>query len=587
MEHGEAIPYFRELVVFLAAAGIIVPVFHRLRLSPVLGFLAVGLLIGPYGLARFAGTLPALKYITIADIDGVRLIAEFGVLFLLFTIGLDLSLGRLWQLRRLVFGLGLAQLLLSATAIAGIAWLFGNTPQAAIVLGSCLALSSTAMVMQLLVETRRSATPLGRASFAILLLQDLAVVPILLLVGFLAVSAGSDGGSSGDSLLWQIGETAVVAGVAVGAIILTGRYLLGPLFRSVGAAKSPELFMALTLLVVIAMAAATGAAGLSMALGAFLAGLLLAESEYRHALDVSIEPFKGLLLGLFFLSVGMGIDLAAAASDSLWILLSVIGLFALKGSIIAGLALLFGQSRGVAVEMAVLLGQGGEFAFVVVGLAQQLGLLPGAVSQFMLLVVSLSMLATPLVAQAARRLAQRWQHQAATDAHGVPDDGGSGQQDHALICGFGRVGQTVARLLDAEQIPWIALDNSADHVAARRAAGQPVHFGDASRTDLLARLGAGRAQMLIVTLDDAAAAAQLVAAAHAAWPDLAIVARARDHGHADHLRRLGARDVVAETEEASLQLGGLALARAGLPDEAVHQRLERSRHAPAQDGQSL
>lgn len=577
MEHGAPIPYFRELVVFLVAAGIVVPVFHRLRVSPVLGFLLVGLAIGPYGLARFADLLPALQYITIGDIDGVRLIAEFGVMFLLFTIGLDLSLDRLWQLRRLVFGLGLTQMLLTAAAIAAIALAFGNALPAAIVLGSCLALSSTAMVMQLLQESRRSATPLGRASFAILLLQDLAVVPILLLVGFVAAAQQGSGDHSG---LWlELGETLLGAALALGGIMLFGRYLLAPLYRMVGAAKSPELFMALTLLVVIAMAAVTGLAGLSMALGAFLAGLLLSESEYRHAVDVSIEPFKGLLLGLFFLSVGMGIDLRVALDHAGWLLLSVIGLFTIKGTIIAALALLFGRGRTVALEMALLLGQGGEFAFVVLGMAERLGLIELQISQFMLLVVSLSMALTPLTALIARRIARQAEHREAERAHGVAEDA-TALEDHVLICGFGRVGQSIARLLDAEQIPWAALDHDSATVARERSNGQPVHYGDASRSEFLERLNAAQAQAVIVTLDDATAAGRLVAALHRGWPQLPVLARARDAAHAEQLRQLGASEVVAEAEEASLQLGGLALQKTGLPDEVVRLRLERARIRP-------
>lgn len=586
MEHSAPIPYFRELVVFLVAAGIVVPVFHRLRVSPVLGFLLVGLAIGPYGLAGFADRLPALHYITIPELEGVRLIAEFGVMFLLFTIGLELSLDRLWQLRRLVFGLGASQMLLTAAAVSGIALLFGNAAPAAIVLGSCLALSSTAIAMQLLAETRRSGTPLGRASFAVLLMQDLGVVPILLLLGFLAAAqqgATTDGGN----LLWQLGETLLGAAIALGSILLFGRYLLAPLYRLVGTAKSPELFMALTLLVVLAMAAVTGLAGLSMALGAFLAGLLLAESEYRHAVEVSIEPFKGLLLGLFFLSVGMGIDLRVAFDTAGWLLLSVIGLFVIKGGIIALLALVFRQGRVVALEMALLLGQGGEFAFVVVGMAERLGLLQFEVSQFMLLVVSLSMALTPLTALLGRRLAQRATHRAAQRDHG-PQQGlaeDAQLEGHVLICGFGRVGRTIAGLLDDERIPWAALDLDSATVARERSAGQPVHYGDASRSELLGRLGAARAQALVVTLDDPAAAGHLVQAARRDWPDLPVLARARDLAHAEHLRRLGASDVVAETEAASLQLGAMALECTGLSEEAVRQRLDRSRSAAGDRGE--
>ncbi len=570
MEHGTAIPHFRELVVFLATAGIVVPVFQRLRLSPVLGFLCVGMLIGPYGVTLFAEDLPWLAAITISDLAGVRVLAEFGVVFLLFMIGLEMSIGRLWQMRRLVFGLGLAQVLLAAAAIAGIAALLGSSAPAAIVIGACLSLSSTAIVMQLLIERRRAATPVGRTSFAVLLMQDFAVVPILFMIGALArFELGSD------NLLWQLGRTLLIAAATIAAIVLLGRRLLGPLFRSVGAARSPELFMALTLLVVIGMAAATGAAGLSMALGAFLAGLLLAESEYRHAVEVSIEPFKGLLLGLFFMSVGMGIDIRIGALEAAGILLAVAGLFAVKALILGALVLAFRQSRATALETALLLGQGGEFAFVAVGQAQALGLLDAGPSQFLLLVVSLSMLATPFIASRAQDLARRMEGRRAATDHGV--ETAEPHEGHVLISGFGRVGKIVARLLDAEAIPWLALDFNSVNVAEQRHLNRPVHFGDGSRIELLERLDAGKALALVVTLDDPVATGHLVAEAHRRWPTLPIYARARDRFHAVDLRKLGAAGVVAEAIEASLQLGGLALNAAGLPEDAVFERLERQR----------
>lgn len=575
MEHGAAIPYFRELVVFLAAAGIIVPVFKRLHVSPVLGFLLIGILIGPFGLARFTEQVPWVAYVTIGEIDGVRLLAEFGVVFLLFMIGLELSFSRLWQMKRRVFGLGLAQVLITAAVIGAIAAAFGNSAPASILLGACFALSSTAIVTQLMIERHRLAAPAGRLSLAILLMQDLAVVPILFLVG--ALGRLDDGGGT-MWLLLELGETLVIAATAIALIVVIGRRLLTPLIRSVGATKSPELFMALTLLVVIGMAAATGAAGLSMALGAFLAGLLLAESEYRHTVEVTIEPFKGLLLGLFFISVGMGIDLAVALQHWVWLLASVIGLFAIKAVIIFGLALAFREDRPVALESAILLGQGGEFAFVVVGLSERSGLLDPAVAQFMLLVTSLSMLATPVMAHLAQRAAGRRDRRDADDRHGVGK--AEPREGHVLIAGFGRVGQVVASLLDAEQVPWIALDYNSETVAAQRRHGRPVHFGDASRSDLMERLGARQAAAMIVTLDNPAAAAQLVAGVCRVWPELPVYARARDAKDAETLRQAGAAGIVAEAFEASLQLGGLALAAAGLPDEAVLERLERRRLDP-------
>ncbi len=367
-----------DAVVFLAAAGLLIPVAKRFRISPVLGFLLIGLAIGPHGLARVAENYAWLRYLLITDVAGVRALAELGIVFLLFMIGLELSLERLWGMRRLVFGLGSAQILLTGLVIGSIAWTFGNSVEASVLLGSCLALSSTAVVMQLLIEQGRFGSTVGRGSFAVLLAQDIAVVPILFLVG-------TFGAHVGGSLLWELGLAVGEALLAVLLILGVGRLVVRPLFRFVGSADSPELFMAVTLLAIIATAAATHAAGLSAALGAFLAGLLLAESEYRHEIEINIEPFKGLLLGLFFMSVAMGIDLVEILTNPGWVALSVFGLFAIKSLMTTGLARLFGFSWAHATEMGLLLGQGGEFAFVVVGLALGFGLLPEPTAQFMLI----------------------------------------------------------------------------------------------------------------------------------------------------------------------------------------------------------
>ncbi|MBP7062895.1 cation:proton antiporter [Ferrovibrio sp.] len=571
MEHAAILSHLREPIVFLATAGIVVPLFHRWRVSPVLGFLFAGILIGPQGFGRLAETWPWLLHISITDHAAVQGLAEFGVIFLLFVIGLELSLGRLWAMRRLVFGLGLAQVLLTAGAIGAVAWGFGNPPGVAVLLGACLALSSTAIGMQLLAESRRQATPLGRAAFAILLFQDLAVVPILLLLGVLG------GGVAQGELPWLILLTLAKAAGTLALIALAGRFLLRPLFHRAGAAKLPELFMAMILLTVLGAALITGAAGLSMALGAFLAGLMLAETEYRHAIEDSIEPFKGLLLGLFFLSVGMSIDLAVLADQAALLLASVLGLFVLKGALIGLLALLFRLGRAVAAELALLLGQAGEFAFVVVALAQSFGLMPPDVAQFMLLVTGLSMMATPLLAALGRRLARRLEGVQARRQGAAGLAGLTGSEGHIILAGYGRVGQSLGHLLDAEGLAYIALDMNPDVVAQFRQAGQPVFFGNAARPELLHRIGLHRAQALVVTLDDPAAAERIVAAARLACPELPIQARARDAAHAERLARLGAAEVVVETVEASLQLGARLLHRIGLPDDAVAHRISRAR----------
>lgn len=568
--HIEALN-LREVMVFLVAAGVVVPLVRRLRGSPVLGFLVIGLLIGPHGLARFADALPWLGYIVIVDLAGVRALAELGVVFLLFMIGLELSVERLWAMRRLVFGLGGAQVLVTGVVIAAIASLFDSTPATAMVLGAGFALSSTAIVMQLLSENRRLGSPTGRASFAILLFQDLAVLPVLFLVAALAAEGE---GSASFAFAW-----AIVQALVAGALILgIGRLVIRPLFRFVGAAASREMFLALVLVVIIGTALTTQLAGLSMALGAFLAGLLFAETEYRHEVEVDIEPFKGLLLGLFFVSVGMGIDVTQVAAKPLWLFGSVFGLYLVKGPIIYGLARLFGEPRPVAAECALLLGQGGEFAFLVVGMAFSLGLMPGDTAQFMLIVTSLTMLTTPLAAHAARRLAlllEAWEvrgghSSAAADAE---------LTDHFVVVGYGRVGQMLGSILEAEELPHVALDTDARLIARFQVAGANVFYGDASRPEMLRRVGVERAAGLIVTLDSPRAAELVVATARRYWPELAIYVRARDVGHARRLVARGASHAVPETLEASLQLAELVLMGAGIPDEAARTLVEGRRQA--------
>ncbi|MCC6202563.1 MAG: cation:proton antiporter [Gammaproteobacteria bacterium] len=565
---SHAIPHLREAVVFLIAAGLIVPALHRLRVSPVLGYLAIGALIGPYGLDLLRAAWPWLGFVVIADLDGVRRLAELGVVFLLFMIGLELSLDRLLALRRLVFGLGTLQIVLTGAVIAAIAWAFGNAVPAAVVLGACLALSSTAIVMDLLLRQRRLGTPLGRASFSILLAQDLAVVPILLLLDVY----GSHGAASiGADLLLAL----LRAVLAIALIYAAGKWLLRPVLRAVAQTRSPEMFTACVLLAVLGTAVATGAAGLSMALGAFLAGLLLAETEYRHEIQIDIEPFKGLLLGLFFLSVGMGIDYRVILLEPAWLLASVAGLFVIKAVITALLGRAFGLPRHAAIETGLLLGQGGEFGFIVVGLAMEFGLLPQPVGQFMLIVTSLTMVATPLVASLGHRLAAGLEHREAQQhAHQLPDEELEG---HVIIAGFGRVGRTVAAVLEAEQIPYLALDHDAATVTHGTQDKLPVYFGDATRFDLLRRARCASAQAIVITLDTASAAEQIIHEIRRIAPEVPIYARARDGAHAVALHRAGAALAVPETIEASLQLASRVLLGAGATEDAARRRIEHQR----------
>ncbi|HBT43628.1 MAG TPA: potassium transporter [Rhodospirillaceae bacterium] len=564
------LPYLRETIIFLIAAGVMVPLFHRFRVSPVLGYLVVGGIIGPFGLGLLADDFPILSKVVISDIAGVQALAELGIVFLLFTIGLELSLERLWAMRRLVFGLGSLQVLLTSAIIGLIAYEFGNSVRASIVLGACLALSSTAIVMQLLLEGRRIGTPLGRSSFAILLMQDLAVVPILFVVGVLGTKVDS---GFGVDLALALGK----AGLTIVLIYMGGRLILRPALRLVAQTRSPEMFMAAVLLTVIGIAAITGYAGLSMALGAFLAGLLLAETEYSHEIEVDLEPFKGLMLGLFFMSVGMGIDWRVIGDEPMWIPLSVLGLFLVKSVITAGLCLAFGLPRHTSLEAGLLLGQGGEFAFIVVGLAMSLALLPADVGQFMLIVAGLTMLVTPLVAKAAEVLAGRMEREETTRAHQGNLAAIGDMEGHVILAGFGRFGRTLANTLQAESIAYIALDTDPGHVASARAENLPVFYGDASRLDLLNRAHIERCAAVVVTMDNPAAAERIVGEIRSTWPLVAVYARARDKAHAVRMMNAGATQAVPESIEGSLQLAGRVLSGLGATEEVVRRRLEHQR----------
>ena len=564
MDHGA---WLKDALVFLAAAGLIVPLFHRARVGAVLGFLCVGIAVGPYGFGQLAADFPWLRYLTIEDRPRVDPFAELGVLFLLFLIGLELSLARLWTLRRYVAGIGGLQFLLSALAIGGGLAALGADGSSAIVLGLCLAMSSTAIVMQLLEEQGRSTTPVGRVALAVLLFQDLMVAPVLFGVEILARGAQNVAASLGWALLQAI--------LVVIVIVAVGRYVLQPIFRFAAQTGSRELIMAITLFMVVGVAAATGLAGLSTALGAFLAGLLLSETEYRHQVEIDLAPFKGLLIGLFFITVGMAIDIGAVWSNIAIILVAVAALLAVKSVVLFVASRVLGVSVAVAAEVAILLAQGGEFAFVVIGLARASGLLADALAQPAAAVVGISMIVTPLCAAGGRWLGQRMQH--VDHAHHMPTADLAELQDHVVIGGYGRVGQMIARLLAAENVAFVALDTDARLVTACRKRGHPCYFGDAGRGEFLARVGAARARAFVVTVNARASAERMVAAARKQQPDALVYARAIDAEHAARLLALGAIDVIPEAVEASLQLGGRLLEGLGLSDEAVARRLDELR----------
>lgn len=567
------IEVYSDALVVLGTAGIVVPMVRRFGISPVLGYLAAGAILGPLGLGSLIKTFPFLYWLTVVDARNVAGIAELGVVFLLFIIGMELSFERLKLMRRMVFGLGSLQIILTTAVIGGIASLFGNPPTVAIILGASLALSSTAIVIEVLSNHGRLATTAGRTSFAVLLAQDLAVAPMLLLVSIM-------GSRTDSSVMTNIGFAFVNATLALAAIVIVGRLLLRPLFRLVASTGSPELFVAAALFAIIGAGFAAALAGLSMALGAFVAGLLLAETEFRKAIETTIGPFKGLLLGIFFFTVGMNIDIRELIREPLTLVASVVGLIVIKSILMIVLARIFRLSWSTAIESGLLLGPGGEFAFVGIGLATSLGLVAFDVSSFVLTVTSITMALIPALALVARRLAPKFREPRVIDPElAVAPAGGTG---HAIVVGHGRVGQVVCNLLDRHGCPYLAVDNDATAVPEQRRSGRKVYYGDATLPEFLKACGVMEAKAVIVTVSAADAIDEVVRQVRALRADIVIVSRARDAGHARHLYSIGVTDAVPETIEASLQLSEAALIglgqATGLVIASIHERRDEFRH---------
>lgn len=574
-EHFSGLPYLRETLIFLALAGILIPLLQRLRINQILGFLAVGVLLGPFGLWLWVGRLPWLENLTVIRVEGMVALGELGVLFLMFTIGLELSAERLWVLRRWVFGGGTAQVLLSALLIGTAALMLHNDLQTAIVLGLMLALSSTAVVMQLMTDRQMLDTPMAQANFSILMLQDLAVVPILVLAGGLA--------QGNIEHLWLV--LIAVALKSAGVILLIyflGRRVIRPLFKALGNQQrhryQPATFVALILLCTLGIAGLTAYAGLSMALGAFLAGLLLAETEFRHEVEVTIEPFKSLLLGLFFMSVGMQTDVRFILASPLWLSLCVAGLFILKAAVMMLVLRLGGLPLGQAFEGGMLMGQGGEFAFIVTSYALVSGLFTNELSQFVLLMVGLSMFATPLMARLGRVLGNAWDklHHCAPAALDNADT--EALSGHVIIVGFGRMGQLLAEILNTQGVRYVAIDIDMHQSTRKHPLGEPVYFGDVSRPELLHRVHASKSAAIVLTMDHAEATLHATRAIRREFAHIPLLARAHDEDHAFALQEAGATQVMPETLAAGLQLSSAVLHMMGMSQKQINHAIRLERH---------
>ncbi len=546
---------FRPALVVLGAAAVVIPVFHRLKLSPVLGFILVGLVVGPAGLGSLAVTVPWLGWFTLTDTEAIAPIADLGVVMLMFMIGLEMTLPRLRAMRHFVFVLGPLQMGLCSAVVGGGLLLLGQGWASAVVLALALAMSSTAVVLQVLADRREMNGPLGRAALGVLLFQDIAAVPILVAIGVLG-RGGEEQGMA--ALAWM----ALRAVATVLALLLAGRLVLRPLFRSVARTASPDLFVAACLLVVLGTSLIAAAAGLTSALGALVAGLLLAETEYRRQIEAVIDPFKGLLIGVFLISVGMSLEFGRILAHPWQVLGFSVVLVVAKAAVIGLLVLGFRLGWRAALPAGLLLAPGGEFGFVVIGLGITGGLIEPSAGALALIVVAVGLAVIPALGSLGDRLARRM----ARVPHELllPEDGADATP-RVIIGGYGRVGRTVSELLDAHRIPWIAVDADPDEVAALRRQGRrQVFWGDLANPELLAHLHLDTARALVVTMTDPAAVDALVSLARGARADLHIIVRARDDRHAAHVYGLGATSAVPETIEASLQLSEAVLVDLGV-----------------------
>ncbi len=532
-------PIFVDILVFLAAAIIIVPIFQRIKVSPILGYLAAGIIIGPFGLAL------------INDSERAHTLAEFGVVFLLFMIGLELSLERLRSIGIKIFLLGLAQVVISSIVLSLIAYALGLPAKASIIIGTGLALSSTAFVMKYLSEKGERATRFGLIVFAILLVQDLAVVPFLILVDLL--------GNEGSSFVEAFGGAAVRGTIALIVVVVLGRVLLKPLYKMIASTRSSELFVAATLLVVLGTGWIMTLAGLSMTLGAFLAGVLLSETQYRHQIEADIRPFRGILLGLFFMMIGMSIDISLVLEQ--WLIISglLIGLLLTKTIIIVILSKIMGNKIAISIKVGLALAQGGEFGFVMFGAALTLGLIAVNLANILLATIALSMIVTPLMFTLGKFIEAKINRgkEVSTD---IKDSEERELTAQVLIAGFGRVGQTVAKVLSDANISYIALDLDQNRVAKCRKNGMNVFYGDADQIKVLQSAGADQVQVAVITLDNKITSKNAVSSLRKSYPQLPIYVRAKDRKQGRILEEAGASAMVSEAAEASLQLGSIVLA---------------------------
>ncbi len=549
MMHGGLSDQVSDALVILGAAGIVIPLFARFRITPIIGFILVGILVGPGGLGAMVADAPWLYYVTITDRAAIAPFAEFGIILLLFSIGLELSFRRLWDMRALVFGVGAAELLGSGLIIGLALFAMGQGAAGAMGLGLALALSSTALVLPISGTTSQ----VGRSALAMLLFEDVAIVPIIFMLGALAPYAASEGVEGLMTTVWM-------GAAVIGAMLVLGRFVLPKLFGQAARTKSPELFLAASLLVVIVASLATSAVGLSPIVGALLAGLLIAETDYRSEVEVITEPFKGLALGVFLITVGMQIDLRVLAENWVSLVTAVVGVVAVKTLVTGALLKLSGARTGTAAEAGVLMSSPSETTLIVLTAAAEAAIIQPETAAFWTIVTAIGLTITPILARVGHDVARRIELKQHDQPDEVPAD-----EPRTIVIGFGRVGRLVADMLKTHDQPFLCVDSDIDCVAAGRREGYPIIFGDVARPEMVDRLKLGHARALIITMDEPVLAANVVKRVRGWVPDLPIIVRARDADHAAELYRAGATDAVPETLESSLQLSEAVLVDLGVP----------------------
>lgn len=565
-------PVLSDALVILGAAGIVIPVFARFRITPIIGFILIGVLVGPYGLGSLVERVPWLYHVTISNPDGLAPFAEFGIVLLLFAIGLELSFNRLWAMRKLVFGLGALEVLVSGSALALFLGLTGAmNVTAALALGFALAFSSTAIVLP--ISGTRS--PVGRAALSMLLFEDIMIVPIIFVLGALAPNAAEAGWAGMAETLWQ-------GGLVIAVLLVAGRYVLPRLFAQAARTKSPELFLSASLLVVIGASLATALVGLSPIVGALIAGLLIAETEYHTEVEQIMEPFKGLALGVFLITVGMSINLVEIAGQIGALALAVTGVVVFKALVTGVLLRLMGARRSTAAETGLLMASPSETTLIVLTAATSAAVLDAETARFWQTVTAIGLTITPLLAKLGAVIARR-----VDGTVHVPDEDDT-DSARTIIVGGGRVGRLVADMMRTHAKPYVMIDSNPDLIDAAKRDGYRATFGDAARGDTLARLGVESAPAVVLTMDEPVLAQRLVAKLRQTYPDLLIVARARDPDHAAAMYRAGASHAVPETLEASLQLSEAVLVDIGVAMgpviASIHAKRDEFREQLERDG---